>query len=115
MPKAVRRQILAARARTVRRRERVDVGSLAENVVSKRMLALYTEHCGRFARLAFGIDFILRHAAAEDVDDALSTYVEILWQEGEPKSWASCTLAGVQHFAPRLRRHIPAAWRLRGA
>ena len=79
------------------------------------MLALYTEHCGRFSRLAFGSHTLPRRVAAEDVDDALVVYIELLWEEGEPKSWASYTLTGAQHFAPRLRRHIPAAWRLRAA
>ena len=116
MPKAkATAKAVARQARVNRRIARRQLGRLGDNIVTPRMLALYTEHCGRFCRLAFGTSSLPRRVAPEDVDDALVVYLEILWEEGEPKSWASYTLAGAQHFAPRLRRHLPAAWRLRAA
>eukprot|EP00959_Pyramimonas_sp_CCMP1952_P028597 599779-Pyramimonas_sp.AAC.1 len=42
-------------------------------------------------------------------------YLEKLWAEGEPKSYANDLVAGLQHFAPRLRRRLNGSWRLLGA
>ena len=35
-----------------------------------------------------------------------------MWEEGDPKASASNLLAGMQHFFPSCRGHIPSAWHL---
>ena len=47
-----------------------------------------------------------------DLDGLLSARVDALWGEGDPKASASNLLAGIQHFFPPCRGHIPSAWRL---
>ena len=46
-------------------------------------------------------------AAMTDYDLGLGRYIQFLWQDGEPKSAASVTLAAVQHFVPSLKRNLP--------
>ena len=80
-----------------------------------RTQTLYAQHCQRFTRWAFNTDHLPSDVGPEELDVLLGAYIETLWQEGEPKGWATFTLAGIQHFAPRFRRHLPGAWRLRSA
>ena len=46
------------------------------------------------------------------LDELLSTFVEHLWQEGEPKSFAADTLSAMQDKLPHVRGHLPQSWRL---
>ena len=91
------------------------VERLQDHIVSARVRAQYNAHAERFCYWAFNQATLPRRVDAVDVDDPLTEYVEMLWHEGDPKSHVAYLLAGVQHFMPRLRRHIPAAWRLKAA
>ena len=52
---------------------------------------------------------------APEMDLACSAFVSHLWEEGDPRAWATDALCGVAHFVPRLRRQLPGAWRLAAA
>lgn len=43
----------------------------------------------------------------------LVEYIELLWQEGEPKWLAAQTICGLQHFL-RIRKCFPASWKFFG-
>jgi hypothetical protein len=45
------------------------------------------------------------------LDDSLCVFLEHLWEEGLPKSWASSTLSGLGRLCPRLKKlGFPLAW-----
>jgi hypothetical protein len=46
------------------------------------------------------------------VDETLCGCLEDIWGEGDSLPFAQIMVAGVQHFKPALRRHIPGAWQL---
>ena len=48
----------------------------------------------------------------DEFDDAVSEYIEFLWESGEPKSYANYTLAAIQHFRPQSKQHMPWSWKL---
>ena len=43
----------------------------------------------------------------------VSHFIESLWEEGDPKSWAS--VSGLGHFIPAVKPHLLASWRLHSA
>jgi len=49
------------------------------------------------------------------LDEFLGLFIEHLWGTGEPRSYASHALCGLQHFCPPAKRHPPESWRLYGA
>ena len=49
------------------------------------------------------------------LDTVTSEFIEMLWEEDEPLSYASDALSGLQFFMPGLRKHLPCSWRLIGA
>ncbi|CAK0838092.1 unnamed protein product [Prorocentrum cordatum] len=108
MPSA-RRARLAEASRIGRRIARSHISRLGDHIVPQRMLALYTLHTERFCWWAFGAPALPRRVDHVDVGDLLTEYIEMRWHEGDSKSYVAYLLAGVQHFMPRLRRHIPAA------
>ena len=68
----------------------------------------------RFSMWATGrTDFEL--PAYLQLDEWLQEYTEGLWQEGEPKSWATLIRAAVQHFIPWSKRRLSGAWRIKSA
>ena len=42
-------------------------------------------------------------------------YIEELWHDGDPKSYAGDTLIGLGHFIPSVKPHLVASWRLHAA
>ena len=49
------------------------------------------------------------------LDDALGSYLEYLYQEGDPLGYAGDAISGLQHFLPMLKRQLPTACRIFGA
>ena len=47
-----------------------------------------------------------------DLDELLASHIEEMWNKGEPKSWSSDLVAGVQHFMPSAKGGVPIAWSL---
>ena len=109
-----RRIVLDARDRDRRRAERHRYGILRNLVVSKITLRRYETGVWEFFRWleeeGRDIPFDLCQ-----LDEELALYIEYLWGTGEPRSYASHTLCGIQHLCPQVKRHIPESWRLYGA
>ena len=49
-----------------------------------------------------------------ELDQFASLYLDVLWEEGEPRLLAGDTLSGLQHVL-MAKRILPSAWRLFGA
>ena len=105
----------AAGAKGARRQARAQIGRLGDNVLTKRVTANYSKFAALFFQWAFGSSKCPSLSSYERLDQLCSEYVEQLWGEGEPKGWASTTLAAIQHFVPGARHHLPSAWRLKSA
>ena len=41
---------------------------------------------------------------------ATAWYIEHLWQEGEPKPWATDAIAALQYYVPHVKRHMDLCW-----
>ena len=99
-----------ARTRAAQRRM---LGSLSSHRVSQKTYARYLDAIRRFVHWVV----LSAHPVATDLDvlDAqVSTYIELLWSEGEGRSLAGDTLSAVGFFLHR-RRILPAAWGLYSA
>ena len=46
------------------------------------------------------------------MDEHISEYVELLWEDGEPRCWAETTLSGFTRLVPSLRGAFPCSWAL---
>ena len=90
--------VLAARSRRERAAVRRALGPLREQVITQ---ATYLRYCK--AQLRFE-EFRLSHLDGRvpltltDIDDMYSSYIEYLWQEGDPRSWAGDALSAAKHF-----------------
>ena len=95
-----------------RQQYRSKLGTLQSNLVQQTTEQRYAKW---FELFVLFLQQELGHlpAAMTDYDLWLGRYIEFLWQEGEPKSAASVTLAAVQHFVPSLKRNLPWSWRLK--
>ena len=52
---------------------------------------------------------------AEELDEELIEYIDVLWEEGDPKGKAADTLSGLGHLVPSLRGKLRGAWSVYGA
>lgn len=100
----VRRKQPAAgqRGRIARQQERRKIGSLADNLVTKRTKERYTLACRLFFLWLRAIDKDLPGTVIE-FDLLVKDYLEELWQQGEPRSLAVDLLSGLCLFRPCLR------------
>ena len=46
------------------------------------------------------------------MDKATSAYIETIWEEGDPKCWASDVLASLQCVVPLVKGHLTLSWTL---
>ena len=49
-------------------------------------------------------------ASIHDLDMSTAWYIEHLWQEGEPKPWATDIIAALQYYVPHVKRHMVLCW-----
>ena len=101
--------ILVARRRLERQQLRQALGTLRDRQVTTGTAARYHIQVLTFLNLPSQAQL---PRSLWDFDELLSARVEALWEEGDPKASASNLLAGIQHFFPPCRGHIPSAWRL---
>jgi integrase len=101
--------ILAARRRLERQQVRQALGTLRDRLVTAGTAARYHVQVLAFLSL---LSYAQLPRSLWDLDELLSARVEAMWEEGDPKASASNLLAGMQHFFPPCRGHIPSAWRL---
>ena len=104
------RRVLGVHSQFARRTARAGV-RLSDHVVSARTVGRYTRAVGRF----FDWLRLEGHELADDTwlaDDQLCAFLEDLWENGDPKSWAGDAISGLQYYVPPLRRHLHSSWRL---
>ena len=93
-----------------RRTERQKIGKLTEQQVSQSTKGRYQEalkDLESFTKIPLSE---LLHSSG--VDEVLASYVEMLWEDGEPKVKANYTLAGIQFHRPSLKGQLRQSWRL---
>ena len=109
-----RRQVLAKRTRTDRQRDRKALGKLRSQVVAPRTESRYLTHVSRF------LEFLACHGKPYPtsflmLDREVCAFIEELWEQGDPKGWASDCLSGLGHFIPSCKPHLVGSWRLHSA
>ena len=109
-----RQQVLGRRGKHERKRDRQALGTLQNLVVAEGTRTRYFEAVSRFLLFlkTFGLGY---PRSLTSLDARVSEYLEMLWQDGEPKSFASDCLSGLGHFLPQCKRHLVGSWRLRGS
>jgi hypothetical protein len=93
-----------------RRTERQKIGKLTEQQVSQSTKGRYQEALKDLESFTKTPLRQLLHSSG--VDEVLASYVEMLWEDGEPKVKANYTLAGVQFHRPSLKGQLRQSWRL---
>eukprot|EP00971_Amphidinium_carterae_P348471 6490508-Amphidinium_carterae.1 len=94
--------------RALRAAARRRLGLLRDQRVSRTTITRYSNAVAAFN--AFALSAFGRAAATlEELDIMMVHYIEALWHNGDSKSLASYTLAGVQHFLMK-RQLCPSAW-----
>ena len=94
-----------------RRVERRKIGPLSKHLLQTKTHARYMECFDAFRRFhRLHAEFSLPEANV--FDEMVGEYVEYLWENGNPKSEASYTLAAIQFFRPQSKGHLQWAWRL---
>ena len=109
-----KKTVLAKRSKEERRAERLALGSLRSQVVAPATEARYLTSVSRF------LTFLKSHQKPYPtsfllLDRDVAEFIELLWGEGEPKSWASDCLSGLGHFIPAVKPHLISSWRLHSA
>ena len=105
------RVVAAGGDKEQRRKEREKIGKLRSQVVSNKTEERYQESYARF-RLFHHLEFSFAMPDFTVFDDMVAEYIEFLWEEGEPKSYANYALASLQFFRPECKHHLPWSWKL---
>ena len=106
-----KRKIVEAVDKQERIKRRKGLGKLADLVIQPPTATRYEKALKKF----FGhLQQQKQHIGDSHlaVDQQLSNYLEVLWEEGEPLSLAGDTISAVQHHQPSLRKRLSGAWRL---
>ena len=96
-----------------RRQERRKIGRLENQVANLSTSDRYHQHFHQFASYTGKSLSTLKEDVAQ-LDPLLSEFIEYLWRDGEPKSYANYTIASVQFFIPESKRQLVKSWRLIG-
>ena len=112
MPKT--RQVLQRASKEERRIERSALGTLRSQVVAK------STECRYFTAVSRFLAFLIAHRKPYPqtflrLDQLVVEFLEELWEDGEPKGYASDALSGLGHFIPAVKPHLLASWRLHAA
>ena len=108
------KQVLAKRTQAERQNARHALGRLAHQVVAPKTEDRYFTSVSRFldflkdSRKRYPSSFIL-------LDRDVCEFVEYLWEQGDPRSWASDCLSGLGHFIPSCKPYLVGSWRLHAA
>ena len=109
MPSAARRP-----NRTERRAARQRLGPLTLRLVAPRTRTRYNTALQRFFLY---LDRFHEHRpnTVARIEAALCRFINDLWENGDPMSYAADTLSAIQLRSPMLRRRLPRSWQLIGA
>lgn len=106
--------IIATGNRAKRKADRQALGALSDIIVSEATKSRYQSAVATLFHW-MQTENEKMPATVEDFDLFLCKYVEFLWQDGEGRSVASNTVAGIQFMKPTLRKRLVCTWRLLGA
>ena len=109
-----RQQVLGRRGRVERKKDRQALGSLKDLVVAKNTRDRYLEAVSRFLLFLRSHGFTYP-SSFSSLDAKVCEFIEALWHNGDPKSYASDCLSGLGHFVPQCKRSLVGAWRLHGS
>ena len=105
------RLVKASNSKAERRSERKKIGKLQNQVVLPVTVDRYEAIFQQFlSHSGFAKGYFQEHV--QEIDVHLSEFVEFLWKDGEPKSYANYAAASVQFFIPESKRKLVNAWRL---
>ena len=102
---------LEGRSKTERKAVRARLGSLRQLTVQPKTRERYTKAVNHFYRFLNERQIELPRQRA-NLDPLVSDFLEHIWSEGEGRSLASDTLAGLQDRDPRLKGQLVCSWRL---
>ena len=94
------------------KKERQKIGRLGDQKISPCTKERYAHSLREVANYVnLSPQMLLRQS---NLDDILSSYVEMLWEDGESRSQGSYAIAAIQHFAPDAKGKLKNAWKLMG-
>ena len=95
-----------------RKKERQKIGRLGDQKISPCTRERYHHSLKEVAKYVnLSPQMLLRQ---DNLDDILSSFVEMLWEDGESRSQGSYAIAAIQHFAPDAKGKLKNAWKLMG-
>lgn len=109
-----RRVIRLEQHRQARAKARQRVGALQSQVVQPQTLQRYEKAVHGF------LDFLIQRGltyprSAPALDAMVCTYIEELWENGDPRGWAGDLLSGLGHLIPSMKGQLAGGWRLHAA
>lgn len=107
MPKLV----MSRQTKAERKTERGKVGTLQSQIVTENTADRYAQSFHSFLNFVGKTRQQVENSVSQ-IDRWLSEYVEFLWKDGEPKSYANYAVASVQHYVPEARRRLGISWKL---
>ena len=100
--------------RSQRKADRQQLGALSDLIVNPSTKRRYESAVQAFFHW-MTLESKTLPPTVEAFDEVLCAHIEFLWQDGEGRSLASNTVAGLQFVRPTLRSKLPCAWRLLSA
>ena len=107
MPKRIR----AGNTKAERRAERSQLGQLSQQLVNSQTVSRYASSFASFLSFS-GKTKNQLEMDVSSIDSEMSKYIEFLWRDGEPKSYANYAVASMQHMIPKSRRQLTQSWKL---
>lgn len=107
MPK----RILEGASQSERAQKRQALGTLKQLTVQPATKNRYNKAMDQFFAFLKANQQVLPHQRSS-LDPLVCEYLEHLWSQGHGRALASDTVAALQDFDPKIRGHLPGAWRL---
>ena len=104
-------QHMEGRSKAERQATRAQLGSLQQLTVQPKTRERYNRAIDRFHEYLSTNEITLPYKRIF-LDPIVSDYLEFLWSQGEGRSLASDTLAGLQDKDPHIKGHLANSWRL---
>ncbi len=105
------RAIRAGNTKAERKAERARVGQLSQQIVNSQTVSRYENSFASFLSFCGKTKSQLEDEVGR-IDDHMASYIEFLWRDGEPKSYANYAVASLQHMIPKVRRQLVQSWKL---
>ena len=102
---------LEGKSKEERKTVRQKLGPLRDLTIQPKTRARYDNAIKRFHSYLRQRELVLPKQRAR-LDPLLSDYLEYIWMEGEGRSLASDTIAGIQHYDPQIKGQLVGSWRL---